>query len=164
MTLKGAAATRRKRARKQPKTRAELIRARARYCEVKAPDLAPCDLEQGSFMRRDTIKLFKERILSDAIFPSKVTEGPKRHCTWYVTKDESTGEGLPPYSDTGSQTSRGPYVMWRYCDGKVEGDMGHKTKADAVRKAQRASGHDTHAWFKREKRRKRRARARKPDV
>lgn len=158
--LAGGGATRRKGARRKPRTVEALKRARRRFCAAKAPGMT-CDLEQGSFLRDGAIKIFRQRILSDAVFPSTVTRGPKSKCTFYVTYDEPIADGLPPYSEYGAHTSRGRWTMWSYCDGRVEGDMGHTSKEAAVEKAKRASSFDPQAYFRRKKRREKRARKKK---
>lgn len=146
-TLGGAAATRRKKQRKKPATRAELKRSRRRYCEEDAPALAPCDLERSSFDKRGgDYGILKSKILKDGIFPSQATRGRNKGCTFYVTKDEDIGEGLPTYTGNVSRglspgEQRGPYTVWSLCQGgrRVTGDYGHTTKKAAIETAKRSA-------------------------
>lgn len=111
----------RARTRALPKTRADLLRARAAYCA----DRPGCgaDLEAASFERRagsGQIAHYRERILDGEIAPGKAG------CTVFITRAEDTGQGVPSE----------PYNVNTLCQGgrRVWGGDGYAS-LDAARRA-----------------------------
>lgn len=126
--LAGGGARARKSVRRQPKTKRALIKARKNFCTKSKKCYGETHLERASFYRGDIIKPYRERILSDAVFPAR------NGCTFFVTKAESLGHGLPREAH-----DEGLYLVQSLCQGgrRVEGARRRvATKAEAVKSAE----------------------------
>ena len=121
--LAGGGARARTRALREPKTRADLLRARAAYCADRPGSGCGADIEAASFEQRagsGRIARYRERILDGEIAPGKAG------CTVFITRAEDTGQGVP----------NRPYNVSTLCQGgrRVWGGDGYAS-LDAARRA-----------------------------
>lgn len=126
--LAGGGARTRKSSRRQPKTKRALIKARKSFCTKSKRCYGVEHLERASFYKGDIIKPYRERILPGAVFPAR------NGCTFFVTKAESVGHGLPSEA-----RAEGLYLVTSLCQGgrRVEGARRRlQTKAEAVKSAE----------------------------
>lgn len=112
--LTGSGARTRTRARRKPMTRADLLRARAAYCQGRPACWV--DLEAASWEKRTgsgQIAHYRERIIEGEIAPGKPG------CTVYLTRAEDTGQGIPDRA--------APYNVNTLCQGgrRVWGGAGY---------------------------------------
>lgn len=122
--LSGGGARARTRARREPKTRADLLRARAAYCHNRTcgSDIEAASWEQPSGSGQ--LVRYRERIVDGEIAPGK------KGCTVFLTRAEDTGQGIPSY------IRDKPYNVNTLCQGgrRVTGGDGYAS-LDAARRA-----------------------------